>query len=129
MEVFGFHTVDQNLFSTDDYSFTETYYDAQNFMNVLGWIPFLGTVVGGIRIASTGIMWINDDESHRHSHRKYFGISGIRGVVEFLSLGWIFIIPDLVVTANPKRHFTKKFRSWKPKKRLRSGRRNIFCPP
>ena len=33
MEVFGFHTVDENLFSPLDYSFTETYYDAQNIIN------------------------------------------------------------------------------------------------
>jgi hypothetical protein len=122
MEVFGFHTVDENHFSPDDYSFTETYYDAQNLLNVLGWIPLLGTVVGGIRIGSTGVMWVGDDESHRHSHRKYFAISGVRGVVELLSLGWVFLIPDLIVTASPRRRF-KKFRAWKAKNRSQSPKK------
>ena len=117
MEVFGFHTIDENLFSADDYSFTETYYDAQNILNILGWLPLCGTIVGGIRMISTGIMWSGDDESHRQSHAKYYRTSGIRGVVELFSLGWVFIVPDILITGVPKRQFTK-FRKWKPKKVL-----------
>lgn len=113
-EVFGFHTIEENLFSPDDYSFTETYYDAQNILNILGWFPFLGTAIGAIRLGSTGVMWAGDDESHRNSHRKYFAVSGVRGVVEFFSLGWVFVIPDLVVTSRQKRKF-RKLRRWKPK--------------
>jgi hypothetical protein len=116
MEVFGFHTVDENLFSQNDYSFTESYYDAQNLLNILGWIPLLGTAVGAIRVGATGAMWVGDDESHRKSHKKYFAVSGLRGAVEFCSLGWVFIIPDLIVTAKPNRKF-RKLRKWKPKKK------------
>lgn len=68
LEVLGFHTVEENLFSAQDYSFTETYYDAQNLLNILGWIPLLGTAVGAIRIGATGVMWAGNDESHRKSH-------------------------------------------------------------
>lgn len=116
MEVFGFHTIDENLFTEDDYSFTETYYDAQNFLNILGWFPFLGTITGSIRIGSTIIMWIGDEESHRSSHKKYFVVSILRGIVEVLSLGWVFIIPDIITSCKPRRKF-KRIRRWKPKKR------------
>lgn len=119
MEVFGFHTIDENLFSPDDYSFTESYYDAQNILNILGWFPVVGSVVGAIRVGSTGVMWVGDDESHRYSHRKYFGVSGARGVVEFFSLGWVFIIPDVIATASKRRHF-KKIRAWKPRKKTKT---------
>jgi len=113
MEVFGFHTVDENLFSPLDYSFTETYYDAQNIINILGWIPFCSSVTGVVRLVSTGGMWVSDDEFHRQNHKKYFTVSALRGGIEVLSLGWLFILPDLVVTASSNRRF-KKLR--KPKK-------------
>jgi len=108
MEVLGFHDIDDNIFTEDDYSFTETYYDAQNVLNVLGWIPVLGTVVGGIRIVSTGVMYLNDNETHKKYHKEYFGISTLRGVVEMLSLGWVFIIPDLAASSSKYRNVSLK---------------------
>jgi hypothetical protein len=117
-DVFGFHTIDENLFTLNDYSFTETYYDTQNFLNVIGWIPLFGTIVGCIRIGSTAAMWVGDNKSHRSRHRKYFAVSGLRGAIETLSLGWVFIIPDLVVTSSEKRRF-KKGIAFKKKLRLK----------
>lgn len=99
MEVFGFHDISSNIFSEDDYSFTETYYDTQNILNVLGWIPILGTIIGSIRIGCTTAIYIGDKESHMPYHRKYFGVSMLRGVVELCSMGWVFILPDLIVSS------------------------------
>lgn len=113
MEVLGFHTIDENLFTENDYSFTETYYDAQNFLNILGWFPGLGTVIGSIRIGSTIVMWISNDKTRRSSHKKYFIVSILRGVVEIIGLGWLFVIPDIMVTLTSKRRF-KRLRKWKP---------------
>ena len=115
MEVFGFHDTLENLFNEDDYSFTENYYDAQNILNILGWIPAIGTVVGCVRIGSTLVMYIEDNESHRANHRKYYVVSVLRGLVEFFSLGLVMIIPDIYATLKPKRRF-KKLRKWRRKK-------------
>ena len=103
MEVFGFHRVDENLFTEEDYSFTETYYDAQNVLNVLGWFPLVGTVIGCIRVGATVVMWIGDDESHKSDHGKYYIVSNIRGIIEALGFGLIFIIPDIIASFRPKR--------------------------
>ena len=108
MEVLGFHDIDDNIFTEDDYSFTETYYDAQNVLNILGWFPVLGSVIGGIRIISTGVMYVGDNESHKHYHKKYFAISGLRGGIEMFSLGWVFIIPDLVASGSKYRNVSMK---------------------
>lgn len=126
-EVFGFHSIDENLFSADDWSFTETYYDSQNVLNVLGWIPVLSSVTGCIRIGATGVMWVGDDESHRSDHKKYFLVSGLRGGVEFCGLGWLFIIPDLVMTGRPHKPYSRfqGFRKNKSKDGKRS--KSVFC--
>ena len=116
MEVLGFHTIDENLFTENDYSFTETYYDAQNFLNILGWFPILGTVTGSIRIGSTIVMWVSDNESHRSSHKKYYVVSILRGVVEIIGGGWLFVIPDILATITSRRRF-KRLRRWRPNKK------------
>ena len=115
MEVFGFHDIDDNLFTEEDYSFTETYYDSQNVLNILGWFPILGSVIGCIRIGSTIIMYLGDNESHRAYHRTYFTVSIVRGVVEFCSMGWVFVIPDLLVKCVTRRKFN--FKEWRERKR------------
>lgn len=102
-EVLGFHCIEDNLFSTDDYSFTESYYDAQNVMNVLGWFPVVGSFVGAARIGATTVIWLDDDRSHRTQHKKYFGVSTFRGVTEMLSLGCLWLLPDVIVSLTLRR--------------------------
>lgn len=102
-EVFGFHCIDENLFSPNDYSFTETYYDAQNVLNVLGWIPVLGSFTGAARLGGTAVIWLGDEESHRTAHKKYFTVSAVRGVMEMCALGWLMIIPDVVCSLQLRR--------------------------
>jgi len=106
MEVFGFHTIDENFNSNEQkLAFCEIYYDVQNILNVLGWIPLVGTVSAGARIGSTiGLRWADPPEN-RERHRMFFLVSVLRGVVEFLSLGWVFVIPDIVITNKPFRYF------------------------
>ena len=72
--------------------FEEAYFDAQNVLNVLGWFPFLGTVVGTIRLIGTGVIYVTRDDTHKHG--KYYAVSIGRGIIELFSLGWLFIIPD-----------------------------------
>ena len=61
MEVFGFHRFDENLYSEEDFEFSEIYYDAQNALNIMGWFPVLGTVTGTIRLVGTCVMYLSDD--------------------------------------------------------------------
>ena len=110
MEVIGFHNIDDNLFTDDDSSFAEHYYDAQNILNILGWIPALGSIIGGIRVASTIIICIGDNNRCNDYHKQVYTVSSIRGTAEILSLGWVFIIPDLVISySSQERNF--KFRN------------------
>lgn len=99
-DVFGFHPIDENLADwneSDDFSgLAEGYYDAQNLLNVLGWIPLCGTVVGVIRICGGVLIWTEDTKSHRH--RKFYFWNTVRGIVETLSVGFVFILPDLLKT-------------------------------
>jgi hypothetical protein len=102
-EVFGFHDFDENLFSDNDYTFTENYYDMQNVLNVLGWFPFLGLITGSMRLGGTTAIYLGDDDSHRHSHKKYYRVSTIRSIIEMLSLGFVFAIPDIVCSRRRKK--------------------------
>ena len=116
MEVFGIHSFSENLYSGDDLSFGESYYDAQNVLNVLGWFPLLGTVIGTIRVVGTGIMYLSDAESFRHEHKKYYTVSVIRGIVEMFSLGFIFLIPDLIASFRRKRRIRIRQRKMRENK-------------
>jgi hypothetical protein len=120
MEVFGFHTIDE--IEDQTLAFCGLYYNVQNVLNVLGWIPVLGTITAGARIGSTIGLRLVDPPINRERHRFFFIVSTLRGVVEFLSLGWVFVVPDIVVTANPLRYFHFK-RGRKPPKRRRERRR------
>lgn len=97
MKVFGFHEIDEDLFDEDD-TFAETYYNGQNFLNALGWIPFFGTVVGTVRLGSTIIIYLKDDAIHKIRRRKFYMLSIFRSIVELFSVGFVFIIPDLLLS-------------------------------
>ena len=113
MEVFGFHSFDENIYSEDDYAFAETYYDAQNVLNVMGWFPILGSITGTIRLIGTGATYVSDDESFRSEHKKYYIVSALRGIVEVFSLGWLFIIPDIIASFKRKRRIRMELRKRK----------------
>ena len=105
MEVFGFHHRSDNLIYKDDLTFSETYYDIQNILNVIGWIPFFGMFTGFTRIGGTTTMWLADKESCKR--KKYYRVSNARGIVEAFSFGFIFIIPDLVVGIKRRKKLNK----------------------
>ena len=118
MEVFGFHRFDENLYSEEDFEFSEIYYDAQNALNIMGWFPVLGTVTGTIRLVGTCVMYLSDDESYKTQHKKYYVVSALRSIVEILSLGFIFIIPDIIAS------FRRNKRVRMERKKMRKNRRN-----
>lgn len=112
MDVFGFHKFDETLFKENKYDFGEFYYDAQNFLNVLGWFPGIGTPIGIIRITSTIYMIITDEKSHKGSHKRYYLVSIIRGIIEILGLGFIFVLPDIILSfGNRKKNFNRKLKN------------------
>lgn len=62
-----------------------------NFTKVAGYVPLVGSVMGIIRIAGTA----NTPSSLINKKRHY-----ARGCVELVSLGVLFVIPDLIVTGH-----------------------------
>ena len=111
MDAIGFHRFNEALFKEDEYDFGEFYYDAQNVLNVLGWFPGLGTPIGIIRITSTIYMIVTDEKSHKGSHQRYYFVSIVRGVLEILGLGFLFVIPDIIFSfRSRKKKFNKKLK-------------------
>ncbi len=103
MKVFGIN----NFNHTNENDIIKENYPIQNILNILGWFPFLGTVIGSIRIGSDIIIYIADDNSNEYSHKKYYIISTTRGIVEIFSLGFVFIIPDIIASVTKKRKLSK----------------------
>lgn len=94
----GYKLFGINNKSYGSYDIIENNYELQNVMNVLGWIPFLGFIVGIIRIGDDIVICVNDENSNKPKNKKYYIKSVIRGIVETCCLGFIFVIPDLAVT-------------------------------
>lgn len=103
MKIFGF-----NNFSEDRFNVIEENYPVQNILNVLGWFPLLGTVIGSVRIGNMIIVSIADEKSGKRSHTKYYILSVTRGVVEIFSFGFVFVIPDVIASITRNRELKKK---------------------
>jgi hypothetical protein len=106
MDSFGFHSTNSKIFEENDDTFSEFYTGLQNVLNVLGWFPFVGTVIGIIRFTSTIILFIEDENAH--NHKKFYLLSTIRSVIEFFSLGWFYVIPDIYFTVIRRKKKSKK---------------------
>lgn len=102
MKILGF-----NNFKKDECDIIENHYPMQNVLNILGWFPFLGTIIGCIRIGSNFFIYVADDESNEYKHKKYYMLSSVRGVVEIFCLGWVFVIPDIISSLTLKRKLKK----------------------
>ena len=118
MESFGFHTSKSKIFEDNDDDFSNMYTGLQNVLNVLGWIPFLGTGIGVIRFACTIFLFVEDDNAHKH--KKFYFFSTLRSVVEFCSLGWVYIIPDIYFTIVRR----KKRKNKKKKNKKKQDKKN-----
>lgn len=90
-----------------DSNIIENEYEFQNILNVLGWIPMLGTVIGTIRIGNTLIVCIEDDNSDESSHKRYYAVSTLRGVAEIFSFGIFCVVPDVIASIIRKRKLAK----------------------
>ena len=90
MKIFGFNNF------KEDANLIEQNYPVQNVLNILGWFPFLGVIIGAIRIGTTIVICVVDEESGKYKHKKYYALSTVRGVVEIFCLGFVFVIPDII---------------------------------
>jgi len=86
----------------------EDEYKFQNILNVFGWFPMLGAIVGTIRIGNTILVYIQDDNSDCGSHKKYYVVSTARGVTEIFALGFLCVVPDLLTSIATKRKLKKE---------------------
>jgi len=102
MKILGF-----NNFKKDS-NIIENNYPVQNVLNILGWFPFIGTVSGWIRIGTTIVICVVDEESGKYKHKKYYALSTVRGIVEIFSLGFVFVIPDIISSVTRKRELKEK---------------------
>jgi hypothetical protein len=119
MKIFGFTN-----FSRDEMNIIENHMPTQNILNILGWFPFLGTIIGCIRIASNCILFVIDDDSDKHCHKKYYAISTIRGLIEIFSLGFLFVIPDVIASLTMRRKLKRKLK--RQLKKEKSKQKNQF---
>lgn len=113
MKVFGI-----NNFKEENANIIEANYPMQNVLNVLGWFPIVGTVVGWIRIGKDVVLIVSDDDSNKSCHKKYYAVSIVRGVVETFSLGFFMIIPDIITSLTLKRKLKKELKKSKKEKDL-----------
>jgi hypothetical protein len=67
-----------------------TAWKASNVVKVLGYIPLIGTFLGLSRILEAALS-TKEDLPNRYNHIA-------RGCVELLSLGFLLVIPDLILT-------------------------------
>jgi hypothetical protein len=92
----GFHfsdaTIPTNGQSTTDEKGRATLY---NILTVTGYVPVIGTIIGIARIV-LGSTTKNMQPSDKI--RQYSNAQICRGAIETLSLGFLFIIPDLIAT-------------------------------
>ena len=68
-----------------------------NVANVLGYIPLIGTIVGLARMIFALYMVVTS-ESLDIEAKEYYRAEIYRGAVEFLSLGIMFVVLDIIVT-------------------------------
>lgn len=105
MDSLGFYFDDSYLLNEDSSSYEDVYRDVQNVLNGLGWVPFLGTIVGVVRLSGTTVLLVHDANSDEHT--SFYVLSITRGIVELFSLGFLFIIPDIIATIKRKRKIRK----------------------
>lgn len=83
-----------------------------NFMNALGVIPVIGTIVGIARIIFFAGKKHANDGAYSASERAFFNYQITRGAVETLSVGVIFLIPDLIRTFVRQLESSVKENTW-----------------
>ena len=91
LNTLGFHYTD----SYPEKASTEII--VHNVANVIGYFPVIGTIVGLARIIFA-LYQIVSSETLDDEQKEYFRAEIYRGAVEFLSLGIMFIVPDIIVT-------------------------------
>ena len=57
----------------------------------------------------------------KSKHVRYYFISTVRGIVEIFSLGFLFIIPDIVASVRLKREIKKQLRKSKKEKNIKDN--------
>jgi hypothetical protein len=82
----------------DNYSENEsTKIFVHNLANVVGYLPIIGTIVGLVRMIFT-LYNIFSNDTLENEQKEFYRAQIYRGSVEFLSLGIMFIVSDIIVT-------------------------------
>jgi len=113
-QVFGYHTDrtaknDKGSFYGGNYDSYNITWDAKNFniTNLLGYFPGIALMSTIVRFV--GILWAMKTPADS-SDMKAFNITMfIRGGIEGIGAGLLFLLPDLIVSFN--RHLYKKSRA------------------
>lgn len=87
----GFHYTDS--YGEDD----STEIIVHNVANVVGYFPVIGTIVGLARMIFALYMIVSS-ETLDDQQKEYYRAEIYRGAVEFLCLGVMFLVPDIIVT-------------------------------
>lgn len=98
IHVFGFHTGEQicKIFTNAPKADSSAAATIMNISKIVAYIPIIGTIAG---IAKACILANNDAEGRKEFGNGFINAFYARTTIEILSLGAIFLIPDLAVTA------------------------------
>ncbi|MBS4166813.1 hypothetical protein NEOC65_001910 [Neochlamydia sp. AcF65] len=101
-----------------------------NVIKALGYIPLIGTLIGLCRIAKAAKA-TKDEWPNKYNHI-------VRGCVEFLSLGFLLLIPDLILTGY-RAYDVRNRKSYDPNRldpskrwdvcKINIRNRQYSCPP
>lgn len=105
-KLFGFHWKKTEFLNNPAEDYEKFHKYSQNGLNVAGWIPGLGGITGILRTVDSTIMLVEDNNSGKH--KSYYVGSYMRGLVELIGLGFVFIPADIVVTIKRKKRSKQK---------------------
>ncbi len=69
-------------------------------LNLIGYIPLIGTIAGLARLKIA-----NESLTNNLPKREFYKASKFRAYIEIVSCGFIFIIPDLLISIGKSLYF------------------------
>ncbi len=126
----GLHTSKSPAFKESQGN-DETMRSLLNGMNVAGWIPIVGTITGIARLIFAAIMYNNDMKKSGFidpESQAFYTTMILRGIVETLSLGFFFIITDLIFTIG-REIANAPIKEMPPSKYKSFGQKHLYSYP
>ncbi|MCH9609911.1 MAG: hypothetical protein S4CHLAM45_13630 [Chlamydiales bacterium] len=78
-----------------------TYLVLERFVNIIAYIPLIGSILGIVKLAAFASLAEGVEESSEDA-QSYFKGMRVRAAIESLSLGALLIIPDVIATIGRK---------------------------